>query len=191
MTKALKRGDNQAKLVMWSVVSLALIHILWGAVVRATGSGLGCPDWPLCSGQVIPPFETAAVIEFVHRLLALLLTVGVIWVLVKAWFGQGRMRQVRPTVLVITCLLVAQIVLGAVTVLTELPALLVGSHLTISMLFISATVLGAVQVQNQFAQRAVRSPSGAELPPSPPGFSSWFPARLWSAWRPALPATAS
>ena len=159
------------------VVSLALIHILWGAVVRATGSGLGCPDWPLCSGQVIPPFETAAVIEFVHRLLALLLTVGVIWVLVKAWFGQGRMRQVRPIVLTITLLLVVQIVLGAVTVLTELPALLVGSHLTISMLFISATVLGAVQVQNNSLSVSA-FPSGAELPPSPPGFSSWSPARL-------------
>ena len=148
MSNAMKHPDTRVKWVMWSVVSLALIHILWGAVVRTTGSGLGCPDWPLCSGQVIPPFETAAVIEFVHRLLALLLTVGVIWVLVKAWFGQGRMRQVRPIVLTFTLLLVVQIVLGAVTVLTELPALLVGSHLTISMLFISATVLGAVQVQN-------------------------------------------
>ena len=149
MANALKSADTQAKAVMWTVVSLALIHILWGAVVRATGSGLGCPDWPLCSGQVIPPFESAAVIEFVHRFLALLLTVSVVWVLVKAWFGQGRLRQIRPTVLVFSLLIVVQIALGAVTVLTELPALLVGSHLTISMLFISATVLGAVQVQNQ------------------------------------------
>ena len=149
MNDASKNADTQAKTVMWTVVSLALIHILWGAVVRATGSGLGCPDWPLCSGQVIPPFETAAVIEFVHRFLALLLTVGVVWVLVKSWFGQGRLRQIRPTVLVFSLLIVVQIALGAVTVLTELPALLVGSHLTISMLFIAATVLGAVQVQNQ------------------------------------------
>ncbi len=149
MNDATKNADTQARTVMWTVVSLALIHILWGAVVRATGSGLGCPDWPLCSGQVIPPFETAAVIEFVHRFLALLLTVGVVWVLVKSWFGQGRLRQIRPTVLVFSLLIVVQIALGAVTVLTELPALLVGSHLTISMLFIAATVLGAVQVQNQ------------------------------------------
>ena len=149
MSNAMKHPDTRVKWVMWSVVSLALIHILWGAVVRATGSGLGCPDWPLCSGQVIPPFETAAVIEFVHRFLALLLTGSVVWVLVKAWFGQGSLRQVRPIVLAFALLLVVQIVLGAVTVLTELPALLVGSHLTISMLFISATVMGAVQVQNQ------------------------------------------
>lgn len=147
MNSPIERSDARVKWVMWTVVSLALIHILWGAVVRATGSGLGCPDWPLCSGQVIPPFETAAVIEFVHRFLALFLTVGVIWVLVKAWFGQGRLRQIRPIVLAFASLLVVQIVLGAVTVLTELPALLVGSHLTISMLFISLMVMGAVQVQ--------------------------------------------
>ncbi|MYB75555.1 MAG: heme A synthase [Chloroflexi bacterium] len=147
MNNVLKRPDTKVKWIMWSVVSLALIHILWGAVVRATGSGLGCPDWPLCSGQVIPPFETAAVIEFVHRFLALFLTVGVIWVLVKAWFGQGRLSQIRPIVLAFASLLVVQIVLGAVTVLTELPALLVGSHLTISMLFIALMVMGAVQVQ--------------------------------------------
>ena len=147
MSYEVKRSDSRVKWVLWSVVSLALIHILWGAAVRATGSGLGCPDWPLCSGQVIPPFETAAVIEFVHRFMALFLTVGVIWVLVKSWFGQGRLSQIRPIVLAFASLLVVQIVLGAVTVLTELPALLVGSHLTISMLFISLMVMGAVQVQ--------------------------------------------
>ncbi len=149
MSNAMKHPETWVKRVMWSVVALALIHILWGAVVRATGSGLGCPDWPLCSGQVIPPFETAAVIEFVHRFLALFLTVGVVWVLIKAWFGQGSLRQIRPIVLAFSLLLVVQIVLGAVTVLTELPALLVGSHLTISMLFIAATVMGAVHVQNR------------------------------------------
>ena len=148
MTNPTNHSGTRVKWVLWSVVSLALIHILWGAVVRATGSGLGCPDWPLCSGQVIPPFETAAVIEFVHRFMALLLTASVGWALYKAWQGKDRLRQVRPIVLIVGLLLLVQIVLGAVTVLTELPALLVGSHLTISMLFISMAVMGAVQVQS-------------------------------------------
>ena len=148
MANALKQPDSRAKILIWSVVVQALVLILWGAVVRATGSGLGCPDWPLCSGQVIPPFQTAAVIEWVHRLLALGLTLTVIQLAILAWRGRGVLRQIRPIVLVFSALLLFQIVLGAVTVLTHLPALLVGSHLTISMFFLATCTIGAVQVQN-------------------------------------------
>lgn len=54
----------------WFVVVCVVIVILWGAVVRATGSGAGCGShWPLCNGEVIPPTETMETfIEFTHRL---------------------------------------------------------------------------------------------------------------------------
>jgi heme a synthase len=53
----------------WLVLGYNLLVILWGAVVRATGSGAGCGEhWPLCQGQVIPHAEQiATVIEFAHR----------------------------------------------------------------------------------------------------------------------------
>ena len=44
--------------------------IVLGGVVRVTGSGLGCPDWPLCHGGFLPPPELEAVIEYSHRLVA-------------------------------------------------------------------------------------------------------------------------
>ena len=43
------------------------VLIVIGGVVRITDSGLGCPDWPLCHGKVIPPAEKTVLIEFSHR----------------------------------------------------------------------------------------------------------------------------
>ena len=52
---------------LWTVaVTFALIVI--GGIVRVTGSGDACPDWPLCHGSIIPPFELRIWIEWTHRL---------------------------------------------------------------------------------------------------------------------------
>ncbi len=54
----------------WSVLVVNLIVVLWGAYVRATGSGAGCGShWPLCNGEVLPrSAEIETLIEFIHRL---------------------------------------------------------------------------------------------------------------------------
>lgn len=68
----------------WATLLFTLFVILWGAFVRATGSGAGCGShWPLCNGEVVPHSPAwATVIEFGHRLtsgLSLLLVVGLWW----------------------------------------------------------------------------------------------------------------
>ena len=55
----------------WLTVAGAVaadVTITAGAVVRVTGSGLGCPDWPTCHGQLVPPLEAGPLIEYAHRL---------------------------------------------------------------------------------------------------------------------------
>jgi heme a synthase len=56
----------------WFVVVYSVLVVLWGVVVRATGSGAGCGDhWPLCNGQVIPIHpRLATVIEYTHRMMS-------------------------------------------------------------------------------------------------------------------------
>src|SRR5689334_19203727 len=69
----------------WGVLAYNLLVILWGAYVRASGSGAGCGShWPLCNGDVVPLApRVATLVEFSHRLttsLAGLLVIGlVLW----------------------------------------------------------------------------------------------------------------
>lgn len=64
-----EQGERRFARYAWWVLAYNLLVILWGAVVRATGSGAGCGDhWPLCEGQVIPHAkQIATLIEFAHR----------------------------------------------------------------------------------------------------------------------------
>jgi heme A synthase len=77
----------------WSVLAYNMIVILWGAVVRATGSGAGCGEhWPLCQGVVIPhAAQIATLIEFAHRCssgVAVTLVLGLAFLAFRR-FGSG------------------------------------------------------------------------------------------------------
>lgn len=79
--------DRRFAFCAWSVLAYNLLVILWGAVVRATGSGAGCGEhWPLCQGVVIPhAAQIATLIEFAHRISSGLAVILVVLLLVLAW----------------------------------------------------------------------------------------------------------
>ena len=112
-----------------TVISVFVLVII-GGVVRVTGSGLGCPDWPLCYGRLLPPLEYTAIIEYTHRFVASVI-VGPL-VLVTAVVGIVRFRKDRwvwvPAVVSVP-LLIVQALLGGITVLTHLPGGVVALHL--------------------------------------------------------------
>src|SRR5215217_6928416 len=104
------------------VYSLAVI--LWGAFVRATGSGAGCgAHWPLCNGEVLPrapALET--VIEFTHRFTSGLLLILMIATLVAAFRAFGKGHPARFATLWAAIFLVIESLIGAGLVLLELTA---------------------------------------------------------------------
>ena len=106
------------------------ILVIIGGVVRVTESGLGCPDWPLCYGNVLPPLEYTAIIEYTHRFVASVI-VGPL-VLATAIVALLRYRHDRwvwiPGAISVP-LLIVQGLLGGVTVLTHLPGEMVALHL--------------------------------------------------------------
>lgn len=135
--------------------------------MRVTGSGLGCPDWPLCHGSLIPPFEAPVLIEYSHRLAAAVVSLLVVAVAMVALWRHRSQRSLLVPSLVALGLLVVQIVLGGVTVLLELPPTIVTAHLGTAMALLGTLTFLAAQSR--------RVEAGAPLGPAPvsPRLARW------------------
>jgi cytochrome c oxidase assembly protein subunit 15 len=124
-----------------ALAGVTYLLIVLGALVRANGAGLACPDWPLCFGEVIPDFDIKVAFEWGHRVLAG--SVGILFVGLGGWTLRrpNLRRRMWPALLVTAALLAAQIVLGGLTVLELLASWTVTSHLVTGNAFALALVL--------------------------------------------------
>jgi protoheme IX farnesyltransferase len=133
------------KLAIGAVLA-TLAMVVIGAVVRATGSGMGCPDWPLCHGQLIPPLgDTAAWIEWVHRTWGGLIGFIVLALVVAAWRTQRATRSVVVGSVAALVLTGFQAWLGKITVDTGNSDESVTAHHASAMLLLAVLVFVAVR----------------------------------------------
>ncbi|HUL03171.1 MAG TPA: COX15/CtaA family protein [Gemmatimonadales bacterium] len=133
----------------WAAAAATYLLIILGAIVRITGSGLGCGEhWPLCNGKLLPPLDLPTMIEYGHRLAAVAVSVLVVALAavgtmeaktVGSGSGTGRVRASYVAV----GLLALQIALGAITVRLSLPAWTVILHLGTAMLLLAVLLLAA------------------------------------------------
>ncbi|HCG91002.1 MAG TPA: hypothetical protein DEZ08_04110 [Dehalococcoidia bacterium] len=152
--EAEKKASLVSKLTIATVVSV-LGLIIMGGIVRTTGSGLGCPDWPLCYGKVLPPLEYHAIIEYLHRFIATIIVgplVAINFLLSLLWLRESKSIIVLGFLTAV--LLLVQAMLGAITVLNELPPYVVAVHLAVGEAFFGCVIVQAVMVshyrQNNF-----------------------------------------
>lgn len=122
----------------------AFAQVTLGGIVRVTGSGLGCPDWPLCHGQLIPPFDFATLLEYSHRLSASLLGVLVLGTAVIVLLRYRHIKWGKNSILTALALVFVAAILGGATVLTELAWWLRLIHLGVAEVAVAALVIAVV-----------------------------------------------
>jgi len=114
--------------------------VLTGALVRLTGSGLGCPTWPKCAGSSYvntPEYGMHGVIEFGNRSLTVVLAVVVAACIVLTVLQRPRRRDLVALSWALFAGIVGQAVLGGITVRTHLNPWTVAAHFLLSMVLIA------------------------------------------------------
>lgn len=165
----------------WGVLAYNLLVIVWGAFVRATGSGAGCGShWPLCNGEVLPRAESVeTLIELTHRLTSGLAGLLVLGLTVAAFRSFPRRHPGRRAAVAALVFLVIEALIGAGLVRFELVAddasvaraLVMAAHLVNTFLLVASLALTAWHARRE---------AGA----SPPGDAA-APAARRTTWRAA------
>lgn len=126
-----------------AVVALTFI-IVTGAAVRLTGSGLGCPTWPNCEPGSLTPVAASsanASIEFANRLVTGAVSIAVALAVLGSLVRTPRRRDLTRLSLGLVAGVVAQIVLGGITVLTHLSPPIVMAHFLLSLVLLANAVV--------------------------------------------------
>ena len=145
------------------VVTTAVIFILIvvGGIVRATHSGLGCPDWPTCHGNIIPSSDKHTIIEYSHRLTATIAGLLVLSLAIWAWRSFRRVPAIFYPAVLSFVLVLAQAGLGGAVVENELPAGIVVVHLAMALTILTLLLVLTATALSMTRDFAPANPSRA------------------------------
>jgi heme A synthase len=155
----LARFDGVTRLARIAVLSTFGLVVL-GAVVRSTGSGLACPDWPLCHGRILPPLQPHVLLEWSHRAVALGVSLLCAALALRIAMDAALRRTLGGWMALALGLLALQVVLGALTVWKLLHFSVVTLHLGNALLFLAALVALAERA-SRAGEAGVQADEGA------------------------------
>jgi protoheme IX farnesyltransferase len=129
-----------------TTLGTAILLVTIGVIVRATDSGLGCPDWPLCHGQLLPPLDDPkAWIEWIHRTVAAIIGFEILGLAVLAWVDHRDRGSLLWPTLAAVVLVGFQAWLGRETVRLGNSGESVTAHLAAAMLLVALLVFVTVR----------------------------------------------
>jgi heme A synthase len=118
-----------------------------GSWIRINGAGMTCPDWPLCHGALVPVLAGGVILEWSHRMVALLEGVLLVGAIVTGWRARRDIAGVTPILFALGGIFIVQVALGAGTVAVANSPWSVVAHWGVGMLFLAAlTALAIVAV---------------------------------------------
>ena len=155
--------SNNVRYVALGATIMVFLVIVLGGMVRVTGSGGACPDWPTCLGQWTPPSGNAALINYLHRAATILVVPTLLLAAVAAWSHRRTESWISFPIYSALVLLVSQIALGAIMSLNQvigMEQVLSTVHLALSLatlgLVLIATVVAFYHARSKTAESGSR-----------------------------------
>jgi heme a synthase len=143
--------------VAYCALAAFTVIVLSGAAVRLTDSGLGCPRWPRCYGKVYPPLNTHALIEFSNRVVTVPVTIAAFAAYLLAFRRHPYRRDLSRLGALLPIGVLAQAILGGLTVRGALDYGWVMAHFALSMLVLAAAVALAWRAAHEPGERPRRA----------------------------------
>lgn len=173
-----------------ATAAMTLFLIGVGGTVRASGSGLGCPDWPRCHGKWYPPLNFHSIVEYSHRASASIVVTLVVIVAIYAWVKYRAVSSLFWPAFIALLIVFFQAFLGELVVKSGLNSHLVVAHFATSLALLATTITTAV---NSFRPRGGRLGPLAKLAAAVAAFTvvvaligayvtAWGAALVYADW---------
>ncbi|TMI21777.1 cytochrome AA3 biosynthesis protein [Candidatus Bathyarchaeota archaeon] len=146
------KGTAALRILAYGSALSTYVLIVIGGYVVFSGSGLACgssgPDsWPLCNGQVIPTLSGPVLVEWTHRLFTLVVGLFVLGTTIIAWAQYKQEKRILQFSTISFLVLLGQILLGMVTVKTDLDPLVTTAHLAVASALFAAVIMNLIAVR--------------------------------------------
>jgi heme a synthase len=145
----------------WAALGALFLIVVSGATVRLTGSGLGCENWPRCGNTFLPPKDYHALVEFGNRVAGFAVGLTTLVAAAAAFRVPGLPRWLLWSAVVLPFTVLAQGVLGGITVLFELHPLIVMGHFLLSLLALAVALVVLQGARDHARGATVESPLGS------------------------------